>query len=298
MACESALTLFKMPTTLSPTDVANAALSKVGAQAITSLLDRTSSSAIICNQNYGLAVAEVSRAGRWSCILNTAQLTAIVQTPVVPSGAGAITATPWAPNTAYLADTFISYGDYYYTVMFNLTSSANFFNDLTAGYYTQTDQQWGTSVPDAFSPVDGSMYQSGWPFAYALPADFQLLVALNDNTIATCWGGGGQQLSDYEIIGGNIYCNDSIAVIQYVQDQPDSTRFDSLFVNALTFKLASMISTPLRHDGGNMEAAMLSEYKRALREARQRNGGERQSRRFNPIGTSIMNQARYKGLLG
>ena len=171
-----------MPTTLGPVQLANVALAKIGAQAITSLTDQTSTSAILCNQNIWLAVAEVSRAGRWNCILTTAQLTAVTQTPVVPNGTGAITAVAWEPLTAYLADAFISYGGYYYTVMFDLTSSNNFFNDLTAGYYTQTDQQVGTSVPDAFCQGDGSLYQSGWPFAYALPADFQLLVTLNDNT--------------------------------------------------------------------------------------------------------------------
>lgn len=266
--------------------------------AITSLLDTRSSSAIICNQNYNLSVLEVARAGRWNCLLTLAQLTEVTQTPVIPSQASTISAVAWAPLTSYAANTFVYYGNYYYEVMFAYTSTNNFFNDLTTGALTQQDQQFGTNVPDAFSPVDGSMYQSGWPFAYALPADFQLLVALNDNTIATAWGGGGQQISSYEIIGDTLCCNDSIAVIQYVKKEPDSTKFDSLFTNALTFKLASVIATPLRHDGGAMEAAMLAEYKRALREARQKNGGERQNRRFNPIATSVFNQARYRGLMG
>ncbi len=286
-----------MGTALSPVNIANAALAKVGAQAITSLTDQTSASAIICNQQYSLAVAEVSRAGRWNCLLVPAQLTAVSQTPVIPSSSS-ITATAWAPLTAYTADQFISYGAYYYLVMFDLTSSNNFFNDLTAGFYTQTDQSICSSVPDPFNCIDGSQYTSTWPFAYALPADFQLLVTLNGSFCYPGWASPEQLIATWQIMGSTLFCNQSVAVIQYVQNQPDSTRFDSLFVNALTFKLASMIATTLRQDGGNMEAALLGEYKRALREARQKNGGEQNARRFNPIGTSTFVAARFRGLMG
>jgi hypothetical protein len=287
-----------MPTPLSPVNIANAALAKIGAQAITSLNDQFSASAIICNQQYPLAVAEVSRAGRWNCLLVPAQLTAVTQTSVIPPVGGPITATAWAPHTAYLANTFISYGNYYYEVMYDVTSSANFFNDLTAGFYTQQDQQFGSSVPDPFNGVDGSQYTSTWPFAYALPSDFQLLVTLNGSFCYPGWAGPEQMTANWQIMGETLYCNQSLAVIQYVQDQPDTTRFDSLFVNALTFKLAALICTPLRQDGGQLQVALLSEYKRALREARQKSGGEETRRRFNPIGSSVFNAARYRGLAG
>ncbi len=287
-----------MPTSLSPTNIANAALAKVGAQAITSLTDQTSTSAIICNQNYSLAVAEVSRAGRWNCLLVPAQLTAVTQTSVIPLTSGTISAVAWAPLTAYLANTFIYYGNYYYEVMYNVTSTNNFFNDLTAGFYTQQDQQFGSSVPDAFSGLDGSQYTSTWPYAYELPSDFQLMVTLNGGFCYPGWAAPEQLVANWQIMGETLYCNQSVAVIQYIQTQPDSTRFDSLFVNALTYKLASMIATTLRQDGGNMQAALLSEFKRAIREARTKNGGEQTTRRFNPIGTSMFNRARYSGLNG
>lgn len=287
-----------MPTPLSPLSICNAALAKVGAQAVTSLTDQRSTSAIICNQQYPLAVAEVSRAGRWNCLLTPAQLTAVTQTSVIPPVGGPITATAWAPHTAYLANAFISYGNYYYEVMYDVTSSANFFNDLTAGFYTQQDQQFGSSVPDPFNGLDGSQYTSTWPYAFALPSDFLLLVTLNGSFCYPGWSSPSQMIANWEIMGETLYTDQSVAVIQYVQDQPDSTRFDSLFVNALTFKLASMIATTLRQDGGNMEAALLAEYKRALREARAKNGGEQTARRFNPIATSVFNASRYRGLMG
>lgn len=285
-----------MPTTLSPTTICNSALAKIGSQAITSLTSG-SASAVICNQQYGMAVGEVMRAGRWNCLLVPLQLTAVTQPSVVPNGTGPISAVPWEPLTAYLADTFISYGGYYYTVMFDYTSTNNFVNDLTAGFLTQTDQQVGTSVPDAFAGYDGSQYVSTWPYAYALPADFKLMVTLNGAFCLAGWGGPEQLVGEWQIMQSTLYCNQATAVIQYIQNNPDSTLFDDLFVNALTFKLASMISTTLRQDGGQMEAALLAEYKRALREARAKNGGEANRRRFNPISTSVFNRSRYTGLL-
>jgi len=286
-----------MPTPLGQLQIVNAALAKIGAQAITSLNDQFSSSAIICKEQYPLAVAEVSRAGRWNCLLVPAQLTAVAQTPVIPPVGGPINATAWAPHTAYLANTFIYYGNYYYEVMFSVTSSNNFFNDLTAGFYTQQDQQFGTIVSDPFNGIDGSQYTSTWPYAYQLPSDFQLLVTLNGSFCYPGWASPEQLVANWQIMGDTLYCNQSVAVIQYVQNVPDATRFDSLFVNALTYKLASMVCTTLRQDGGQMQVALLGEYKRALREARAKNGGEQTKRRFNPIATSTFNAARYRGLL-
>jgi len=44
-----------MFTTLSPTDIANLALAKIGAQSIQSLTDLTNPSAIVCNSNFQIA---------------------------------------------------------------------------------------------------------------------------------------------------------------------------------------------------------------------------------------------------
>lgn len=287
-----------MPTLLSPVDISNSALAKIGSQSINSLTDGRSPASITCASNLPLAYLEVTRASRWNCLLTPAQLTATSNPLIIPSGVTPLVATPWAPNTAYLANAFVTYGNYFYTVNFSYTSSANFTNDLTAGFLSQTDQQAGTSVPDAFRGFsDGSIFVSGWAFAYLLPADFQLLVSLNENT-AGVWGGFGETSAEYEIMGNVIYCNDATAIIQYVQSTMDTTRFDALFTNALTLKLASMISTGLRQDGGRMEEALLAEYKNALRDARTKNAGEKLARRFNPIASSNFNKARFGGVNG
>lgn len=285
-----------MPTSLAPVDIANMALDRIGSQAINSLLGNDPSS-LACNRNFIPATLIVARAARWNCILSTAILTSITQTPLpnVPPNP-IVTGSPWAPNTAYLANVYVTFGGYYYQVTFNYTSSASFINDLTAGHLVQTDQQ---TASNNYITLDGSNYPSGWAFEYALPADFQLLVALNDNTAPgwQCYG-FGETTSDYEIIGGNLFCSDSQAVIQYIQNQPDTTRFDSLFVDALVYKLASMISTSLRQDGGAMERTLVEAYNVLLRQARTKNSGERQSRRFNPIASSKFNQARWRGING
>jgi hypothetical protein len=282
-----------MPTTLAPVDLANVALQKIGAQTINSLLDQTSASALACNANFQLAYLEVTRSGRWNCLLTPAVLTQIVQTPLPGApGSTSITATAWAPLTAYLANVYVTFGGYYYQVMFNYTSTVSFMNDLTTGALTQTDTQTGST--SAFG-LNGSNYPSGWSYQYALPDDFQLLGILNSQTVWDYDGAGGD---NYEIMGLSLFCDENQAVIQYVKNTVDTTLFDSLFADALTYKLAAAIATPLRQDGGKLQEAMLAMYERALRKARTKNGGEQQARRFNPIRDSRFNQARYGGVNG
>jgi hypothetical protein len=279
-----------MPTTLAPTDICNVALSKIGAQSINSMTDQTNSSAIACNTNFQLAYLEVSRSSRWNCILTTAVLAAVPQVPL-PGCPPPAPVTPWAPLTAYAPGVYLSYGGYIYIVMFAYTSTNNFLNDLTTGALTQTN----VPANQPFFPGTGQQYPSGWANAFALPDDFQLLVSLNDNTY---WDLDGAGSDDYEIMGSTLFCDECQAAIQYVQNVADTTKFDSLFVSALSFKLASMISTPLRQDGGKMETELLAGYERALRSARTKNAGEKQARRFNPIRSSLFNRARYGGSNG
>ena len=326
------------------------ALSKIGAQTINSLQDQTNNSSIQCNVNFQLAYLEVSRATKWNCILATAVLTQVQQTPLPGTGTATpptsvpwtantpytqgqylsyggqyytvlnnytssssittdvtngnlavynnngnvpVNATPWAPNTPYQAGAYLSYGNYYYEVLFSYLSTNNFQNDLTSGALAQTNLP--TTQP--FFGYYGQNFASGWQYQYELPSDFQLLCGLNENTY---WGWQyyGDSTSNYEIIGQSLYCNEPQAVIQYVQNVPDTTRFDSLFLNCFVLKLASMIATPLRQDGGALEKALLAEYKSALRDARTKNSGERQQRRFNPIGSSLFNRSRYGGTNG
>ena len=294
-----------MPSTLSPVDVSNIALTKIGAQAINSLSDTTSSSAIACNTNFTQSYQEVSRAAPWNCLIRSQILVNITQTPLpwsTSGGSSTITATAWAPNTAYLANVYVTFGGYYYQVMFNYTSTISFLNDVTTGALVQTDQP---TSGNTFGTNSGSQYPSGWGYQYVLPSDFLCLQALNDNGD---WTQDGSQSDDYEIMSGVtnpstpptyglcIFTDAPNAVVQYIPNQPDTTQWDSMFTNCVTLKLASAIATNLRQDGGAMEQRLLQAYEVELRHARQKNGGEKQARRFNPIPSSRFNQARYVGV--
>jgi hypothetical protein len=283
-----------MPTPLSQTDLANVALSKIGAQPINSLLDQANRSALACKTNFTLAYLEVSRSGKWNCLLTPQNLAQQVQTPLpnFPGSPITITATPWAQFTSYLANVYVTFGGSYFLVMFNYTSTASFANDLTTGALQQTDQE--TASPNFFS-LGGSAYPSGWGFQFALPDDFQFLAVLNERS---CWDFDGAGGDDYEIMGSSLYCNKPRAVVQYVKNQPDVSQMDSIFADAFTYKLAASIATELRQDGGKMEAGMMQAYERSLRKARTRNGGEQQARRFNPIRSSRFNQSRFGGVNG
>ena len=225
--------------------------------------------------------------------MTPAVLTEVTQPPL-PGNPVPTPAPAWAPNTTYTANTYLTYGGYDYLVAFTYTSTNNFVNDLTTGALIQTNTP--TNQP-FFNGGDSAPFPSGWNFAYALPADYQLLVTLNDHT-APGWSWCGEGQADYEIMGTTLYCDDSQAVIQYVQNQPDTTRFDSLFTDCVAWKLASKIATTLRQDGGAMETKCLQGYEMALKEARTKNAGERRSRRFNLIKSSKFNGARWGGING
>lgn len=283
-----------MPTNLSPTDIANVALSKIGALAINSITDLGSPSALACKTNFQLCYLAVSRAARWNCILTTSVLVQQVQVPL-PGEAAPTPVTDWAPLTSYAANVYLSYGDYIYITNYAYTSSNNFLTDLTTNALTQTNVP---ATGSGFFPPDGSLYPSGWAYKYALPADFQLLASLNNNLGWWGWDGCDGSSDDYEIMGESLYCDAAQAAVQYVKNQPDCSRFDSMFTDCLTYKLAAMIATQLRQDGGRMEQLMNAEFKTALREARSKNGGEKQARRFNPIASSDFLKARLGGING
>jgi len=277
-----------MFTTLTPTDIANSALSKIGAQAIVSLTDLSNASAIACNNNFQLAFETVARATRWNCLTTTAVLVPVPQTPLPPS-APTPPSIPWAPYTSYAANVYLSYGNAIYTTEYAYTSTGNFTNDLTTGALVQAD------YPDynAFGGYPSSAsYPSGWPYAFALPSDFILLDSVNANTSEE-YGYGNMGEDEYEIMGQLIYTNTEQTSIKYVSNNQDTTRWDPLFIDCVTYKLASMIATALRQDGGQTEASMLAIYKQVLGQAITKNAGEKMPNRFQPINSSRFVASRW-----
>lgn len=278
-----------MPSTLSPVDLANVALGKIGAQPINSLLDQQNFASLTCNTHFLLAYLELSRARPWNCLMTAANLQAITQTPLpgVSGSTTTITATAWAPLTFYSANAYVTFGGYYYQVLYDYTSTNNFINDLTLGALEQTDTQTASTNFTALTPC---AYASGWSYEFALPDDFQFVAILNG---CDCWDFGGYGGNDFQVMGTSLFTNQSQAVIQYVKNQPDCTQWDSMFSNAFTLKLASAIATPLRQDSGRLEAQLLVAYQQALSAAATRNGNEQQARRANVIRSSNFLRSRY-----
>lgn len=278
-----------MPSTLSPTDLANVALGKVGSQPINSLLDQQSFSALTVNTHFNLCYLELSRARPWNCLMTPALLQPITQTPLpgINGSSTTITAVPWEINTFYAANSFVTFGNYYYQVLYDYTSTNNFINDLTLGALEQTDTQTASTNFTALTPC---AYPSGWSYEFALPDDYQFVAILNG---CECWDFGGFGGNDFQVMGSSLFTNQVQAVIQYVKNQPDCTQWDSMFSNAFTLKLASAIATPLRQDNGRMEAQFLAAYQMALSAAATRNGNEQQVRRPNIIRGSNFLRSRY-----
>lgn len=206
------------------------------------------------------------------------------QTPITPPSP-AVTANPWAPATVYAAGDYVTYGSpaYIYQALIANTSSASFTNDLTSGFWFQTD----IYNTDPFNPnAQASLYPSAWAYQYPLPPDFLLLSTLNDSPFSGCE-------TEYEIIGINLYTNASQAVIKYVQYNEDTTRYDALFVGCLILLLASYIASRRRQDDTQIAARLYAQYLKELSKARAKDAGERKPRRFSPVNNSRWVASRY-----
>lgn len=271
-----------MPTTLAKVDLFNLALAHVGAQLITDPNDTSNPSAVECNTNWQLALASVARSHPWNCLMVAAQLQPTAQTPIVPVPPG-VTSTPWAPLTAYAANVFVTYGNALYQALIANTSTNSFINDLTAGFWFETD----LLNIDPFNPNSlGSNYASGWAYQYPLPQDCLLVYTYNDQPMTS-------PEKEWEIIGINLYSDMDTAVIHYVQYNEDCTRYDGMFTDCLVLKLASMIATRLRQDDTQIAQGAKAEYLKQLSAARTRDANERRSRRFVPQQNSNLIRSRY-----
>ena len=270
-----------MPSTLDQLDICNLALSRVGEQAISNLSDQTNRAAIACNISYMSVLAEVSRAHPWNCLMRSIALNATPQTPITTTVT--IVSTPWAPNTHYAVGVYVTLGAGFYQALIDHTSTAIFTVDLTQGYWMQLSPPTGGNGCMWGDP--GIQYASGWAYQYPLPADYLLLVELNETDC--------RPKVEFEIQGINLYTNDSQAVIKYVALVTDATQYDSLFSGALSLRLAASIATDLRKDGGAMAAGLLALYNRALAEARTQDGNEMKWKRYSPVQDSMWVRSRY-----
>lgn len=100
----------------------------------------------------------------------------------------------------------------------------------------------------------------------------------------------------YQIVGNQIYTDESEAVISYIQNITDENRFDPLFVDALVYRLASKLARPL---AGSLDIEKInnSYFEKALAEARRIDAGEGIPRRKMQWIDSDLVRSRYTGVV-
>lgn len=265
-----------MPTTSGQVDIVNQALALLGVAPIGDMDDQDSVTAAQAKLWWPQSLAVVGRAAPWNCLLKPAVLVQEVQEPIDPQEAQPAS-TEWAPATNYAVGAYVTFGNpayLYYCLVANL-STASFTNDLTAGYWQQTD----IVDPNAFGPQDGYQYPSGWAYKYKLPDDFLLIVELNNRYCI-------DYKETFQVMGRSLYTNDTEAVIKYTWPDPDTTIYDPMFVEVLVLKLAASMATKLRQDDTRIAGAMESAFMTKLRAARTKNANEGRKRRFVPQANS------------
>ncbi len=312
--------------TQSQTDIANIALMQLGQRTIQSLADQNDTNARAANVAWNLALGTVSRETPWNCLKKRVALEQLAPAPDSPAGeappppaspsgggfssgfssgfstgsggggGGGGNPSLWAPNTNYAVNDLVIFGapvsspgpltGYQYQCLIANTSGESFPEDLTRGYWFQN----GPYAPNFPSPTAGNasrLYE--WTFAYALPTDFILLIELNGQNVF--YDGGGNTFGSlYEIYQNVLYCDTQMADIKYNKFEPDTTLYDTMFIDALVYKLASLMATTLRKDNADLSFKMAQMYQAVVTRARVKNGNEANSRRY-----SVVSQSRFIG---
>src|SRR5882672_511360 len=206
------------------TSVANLALLEIGQQTISDIDDQNGESPAACRAAFWQTVREVGRSHNWNCLKLRKNLTQLVLpvTSSVYNGQGTSIgwlgchpSTPppyWLAHTTYAGGTLVTYGEAIYYCLMAYTSSTNFINDLTAGFWAQIYSSFFAGLQGAQS----GLYE--WNFAYALPPDFLLLNELNGTDCSK-----GRGIGDlYEIFASQITNQDqSVSTVQALFcDQP------------------------------------------------------------------------------
>ncbi len=304
----------------SQTDIANLALMQLGQRTIQSIADQTDANARAAKIVWPLALGILSRETPWNCLKRRKSLTPLAPAPDSPDGellppstggggsgfssgfssgfggsggsggggGGGGSGSYWTPATNYAVNDYILFGSpaYLYQCLIANTSGFSFTEDLTKGYWFQTDR----FSPNFLSPDAGNasrLYE--WTFAYVLPTDFILLIELNGQNVF--YDGGGNTFGSlYEIYQNVLYCNTQTADIKYNRLESDTTLYDTMFIDALVYRLASMMATTLRKDDSQLSMKMMQMYQAVITRARVKNGNESNARRY-----SVVSQSRFIG---
>jgi hypothetical protein len=100
-----------------------------------------------------------------------------------------------------------------------------------------------------------------WQFKFNLPTDPYCLRLLDVRTVT------GDIYLDFAVHGRELFTEESTVDITYVQRVEDPTQFDSLFYQALVFRLAWKMAYPVTRSSGTM-TQMGQMYDAVVRDAR------------------------------
>jgi len=258
---------------------------RLGNRRIQSLTDQTDPNAIALLVAQNPALGFVSRETPWNCLMSQAFLTLLA--PITPDNVpNPYPPTPpvWVPNTNYAVNAYVTFAGQLYQCLIANTSSNSFTVDLTRGYWFETTFFYPNYLGPFLYGNAGPLYQ--FQYAYKLPVDFVLLCRLNGAWCSGGWGGGlgggsnSEQGAPYQVYQNVLLCDTPQANIQYVRWEPDSTKYDNMFIECLTLKWAALVATSLRKDDATLTTKMEALYDRAITKARTKNGGEMNPRRY------------------
>lgn len=284
--------------TQSQVDISNLSLMQLGMRPIQSLADQNDANARTANLAWPLALGVLSRETPWNCLKKRLSLTQLAPAPDAPAANPDIPpgTTNWAPSTNYVVNQYVLFGGtpaYLYQCLIANTSSPSFTADLTKGYWFQTD----IFSPNYISPSGNASQIFEWSFAYELPEDFILLIELNGQNVYYD-GGPNTYGSLYEIFQNVLYCDSAVADIKYNRLEQDTTLYDTMFIDALTFKLAALMATTLRKDNADLALKMTQMYQSVVTRARVKNGNEANARRYSVVSQSRFVGSRYRSTNG
>lgn len=295
------------------TEIANLALQEMGSAPITDIEDTNSNSALACNASFWQTVREVGQEHNWKCLQKRTLLTQLTFPGVSSSSSeatgfgwpGCQPSTPppyWLADTAYTGGTLVTYGEAIYYCLQAYTSTSNFNNDATAGFWAQLYSSFFASQRGN----TGGMYE--WKFGYGLAPDYLLLTELNGVDCRRGRGNGqlyelfiNQTVNSDQTVSNQkaLFCNDPFANIKYTAFIQDPTVWDPLFIGCVAVLLASKIATQVRGDDGNLSAQLRQRYTSdLLPKARLKDAGQQLERRYDPTKSSNWLRSRYGSTAG
>jgi hypothetical protein len=162
-----------------------------------------------------------------------------------------------------------------------------FYLPTTQELFRVHDWNWATGYVQ-LSPITPEPGYD-WSYAFGLPTDYSRMLTYNSFAPA-------DPVTPYQIVGNQLYTDDSEAVISYIKSINDENLFDPLFVNALSTRLASKLARPLA-GSMDLEKALLQQFEVSLAEARRIDAGEGiPRRRFQWVDSDLV-QSRYNGIV-